>query len=169
MFSFNPHNQNIEKSPMRELYRHTQTSPAFSIVIASAAFIGIFLMMVAHVQPSYLKLLFPFLLGVFYYLFHPLTVIVDEAQIHVRFGPGIIKRSFDLGQIAPCRVVRNKWWYGLGVKKIPGGRLYSISGLDAVELSLPEGRMVRIGSDEPQALAEAINTARENSPFITAS
>lgn len=152
---------------MRELYRHSQTSVFFSVTIAVAAFGGMLGMMMTRLEPAYLKLIFPFLLGLMYYLFHPFTVIVDEVQVHVRFGPGIIKRSFDLGHVSGCRVVRNKWWYGLGIKKIPGGWLYNIVGLDAVELSLPEGRIVRIGSDEPKALAAAIENALKTSPFIT--
>jgi hypothetical protein len=34
--------------------------------------------------------------------------------------------------------------------------LYNVGGLDAVEITLASGRMLRIGSDEPNALAAAL-------------
>jgi hypothetical protein len=57
-------------------------------------------------------------------------------------------------------VVRNRWYYGWGIRITPRGWLYNVSGLDAVELALKNGKCVRIGSDEPHALARAIDHAR---------
>ena len=31
-------------------------------------------------------------------------------------------------------LVRNKWWHGWGVRWVPGGSMYNVWGLDAVEL-----------------------------------
>jgi hypothetical protein len=52
--------------------------------------------------------------------------------------------------------VKNQWWWGWGIRLIPGGWLYNVSGLDAVELKMKNGRVYRIGTDEPRKLAEFI-------------
>ena len=41
----------------------------------------------------------------------------------------------------------------------PGFRLYNVSGLDAVELRLKSGDIRRIGTDDPQGLAAALEAA----------
>jgi len=59
--------------------------------------------------------------------------------------------------------VRNQWWWGWGIRLIPGGWLYNVSGLDAVELKMKNGRIFRIGTDEAQRLAEFIQAKRSKS------
>jgi len=65
-----------------------------------------------------------------------------------------------LAAIRTCIVVRNRWWYGWGIRWTPRGWLYNVSGLAAVELTLTDGRRLRIGIDEPERLCEAIAQAR---------
>ncbi len=88
------------------------------------------------------------------FLMGTLTVEVDDAQVRLRFGVGMVRKSFRLDEIASCRPVRNKWWWGWGIRLIPGGWLYNVSGLDAVELVLNNGKVFRIGTDEPQVLSD---------------
>lgn len=83
-------------------------------------------------------------------------VEVDESLVRVKFGVGLIRKSLRLDEIATCRPVRNRWWWGWGVRLIPGGWLYNVSGLDAVELVMKNGKVFRIGTDEPLALSEFI-------------
>jgi hypothetical protein len=54
--------------------------------------------------------------------------------------------------------VTNPWWYGWGIRLIPGGWMWNITGNQAVELKLKSGRLLRIGTDEPEALETAIRT-----------
>jgi hypothetical protein len=63
---------------------------------------------------------------------------------------------FGSHEVVGFRVVRNKWYHGWGVRKIPGGWMYNVWGLDAVELELASGKKFRIGTDEPQDLAAAL-------------
>ena len=49
--------------------------------------------------------------------------------------------------------VTTHWIYGWGIRWIPGGWLWNVSGLDGVELALVSGRRFRIGTDEPEQLA----------------
>jgi len=59
--------------------------------------------------------------------------------------------------------VRNKWWYGLGIRLTPHGWLYNVSGLDAIEIVRRSGKTFRVGTDEPKALAAALRAARGTS------
>jgi hypothetical protein len=98
------------------------------------------------------------------FLFHSLTVTVDESSVSLKFGSGIIKARFQLAEITGAKPVRNHWYDGWGFRLIDGGYMYNVSGLEAVEISLNSGAVHRIGTDEPNALTEAINNARRVSP-----
>lgn len=91
-------------------------------------------------------------------IFGSMTVMVNDTTVTVQFGPGPIRKTIQLAEIESCRPVRNRWWWGWGIKRIPGGWLYNVSGLGAVELVMKNGRVFRIGTDEPKALAEFIRS-----------
>jgi hypothetical protein len=91
-------------------------------------------------------------------LMSTLTVEVDDTHVRIKFGVGLIRKSFRLDEIASGQPVRNRWWWGWGIRLIPGGWLYNVSGLDAVELVLKNGKVFRIGTDEPRVLADFIQT-----------
>ena len=59
-------------------------------------------------------------------------------------------------EIVGAEPVRNEWHYGWGIRFTAFGWLFNVSGLDAVELALDSGKRVRIGTDEPRRLAEAV-------------
>ncbi len=91
--------------------------------------------------------------------FSTLTVAVDEQVLKIRFGWGIYRTTFPLSDIATVKKVRNKWYYGWGIKlwfwpkKM---RIFSVSGLDALELTMKNGKIYRIGTDEPDKLEAAL-------------
>src|SRR5262245_51123632 len=85
-------------------------------------------------------------------LFATLTVTVDDSSIEARFGIGLVRKRVPFDRIQSSSVVRNPWYYGWGIHFIPGGILYNASGFKAVELRLTSGRIVRIGSGEPETL-----------------
>src|ERR1043166_7808990 len=92
-------------------------------------------------------------------LFKDLTVTVDELSFTVSFGVGLIKKKIPLADIVSCKKVRNKWYWGYGIRYGRGFILYNISGLDAVELEVKgKKRKVRIGTDEPDELCTAITS-----------
>lgn len=97
--------------------------------------------------------------------FGSLTVTVDEASLSVRFGLTPFRKRVRLADIASFRAVRNKWYFGWGIRYIGTGWLYNVSGLDAVEIVRRNGRVIRIGTDEPNALVRALSTVvRERGP-----
>jgi hypothetical protein len=91
-------------------------------------------------------------------VFSSLTVEVSEGELRWYFGPEFWSYRLPRGDIEMVAAVRNRWWYGWGIRTGPGFRLYNVSGLDAVELRLKSGDVRRIGTDDPQGLAVALKS-----------
>jgi len=89
-------------------------------------------------------------------LFWGLTVEVNKDVVGLYFGLGIIRRNIRREDIAMVTLVRNRWWWGFGIRWTPHGWIWNIAGLDAVELTYHNGKMFRIGTDEPEALLEVL-------------
>ena len=93
-------------------------------------------------------------------LFCTLTIEVTADTIVAAFSLGVISKTIRVTDIKDARLVRNKWWYGWGVRFVPGGWMFNVSGLDAVELEIDGAWNFRIGTDEPERLLAAIQDAR---------
>ena len=91
-------------------------------------------------------------------LFDSLTVRVSNDHVEIRFGIGMIRKQFNVDNIKRVSVVKNKWYYGWGIRLTPHGWLYNVSGLDAVEILMHNGKQYRIGTDQPNELHNAINS-----------
>jgi len=89
--------------------------------------------------------------------FTTLRVRVDSERVRVAFGPGWIRRVVPVSEIVSAEAVRNRWWYGWGIRWTPTGWMWNVSGLDAVLVRRADGRSLRIGTDEPAALVAAIH------------
>lgn len=100
------------------------------------------------------------LLGACAFLFRRLRVVVTDLEVVASFGSGWPRRAIPLSEVRGARAVRNRWWYGWGVRLVPRGWMFNVSGLDAVELELSGGRVFRIGTDDPEGLAAAIERVR---------
>lgn len=92
-------------------------------------------------------------------VFSRLNVVVDDEAVEVFFWPRRIGRRVPLSAVESCTVVRNPWYWGWGIRLIPGGWLFNVQGLRGVELALTGGGRVRIGTDEPETLAAAVTAA----------
>lgn len=91
-------------------------------------------------------------------IFNRLTIYVNNVSVTFTLGTGLVRKRFLISDIKSCKPVRNSPFYGLGIRMIPGGWLYSVSGLGAVELAFKSRKsVVRIGTDKPEAVADAIN------------
>ena len=96
--------------------------------------------------------------AVVFILFHSLTVCVSHNTIAISFGIGLVRKSFVIDDIQSAAIVKNHWYNGWGIKWIRGGWLYNVSGFDAVEIKVKNGRRYRIGTDQPGDLLEAIES-----------
>ncbi len=90
------------------------------------------------------------------WLFWSLEVKVDDSDVLLRFGNGPIRKRIPLAAVKSCTRVRNSPLFGWGIRYIGRGWLYNVSGLDAVELSLKNERRIRIGTDDPDGLCDAV-------------
>lgn len=90
-----------------------------------------------------------------------LTVTINDIFIRIRFGPGVFWKTYPLANIVDCRPVRNGWWWGYGIRWYCRGWLYNIAGIDAVEITFKNGKQVRIGTDQPDILTQAIKQAMQ--------
>ncbi len=142
---------------MNEIYHHTQVGRVMLVALA-CAFVGL---LFAGTQEGWPAGLIGVLitLTACLILFTTLTVRIGSGVIQVLFGPGLPRRTIRLADIESARAATNSWLTGYGIRWIGSGWLYNVSGRDAVELKLRNGRVVRIGTDEPEALLGALRRA----------
>jgi hypothetical protein len=145
-----------------QLYRHTQIGWTIVVIVAAALIVEV--IVAAIVSSESTAALAPAgavaaVLAVVLAIFSTLTVTVDDVAVRLAFGLNVLRREVRLDEVTAVRKVRNSWAAGWGVRVIPHGRLYNVGGLDAVELELDNGRVVRVGTDEPDELLAAVRQA----------
>lgn len=89
-------------------------------------------------------------------LFSRLEVTVGDRQIVAAFGFGRPHREIELSDVVAVHQVRNTWIQGWGIRRITGGWMYNVWGLDAVEVELSSDSVFRIGTNDPENLHTAI-------------
>ena len=92
-------------------------------------------------------------------LFSSLTVEVTHEELRCHFGPGFWRKRVALNEVTAATPTQNSWWEGWGIRFTPRGMLYNVSGTHAVEITLRSGKRFRIGTDEPEALVQALRAA----------
>ena len=137
-----------------ESYRHTQIG--WFLLAALAVGAGVVLFATTRTGWSTAASLVLTLLILVAALFCTLTVRIGGGEIECRFGPGLISKHIPLAAVRGARPVRTAWYQGWGIRLTSDGWLFNVSGLDAVEVELADGKRIRIGTDEPQTLAAAI-------------
>lgn len=136
------------------MYHHTQTGTVTRLAALGGLLAAVAVLVWEDSRPVLWVMIAVAALGA--WTFGSLTVEVDQARLAFWFGPGWIRRSFPLADIRSWAVVENPWWYGWGIHLTRHGWLYNVAGKRAIQLELHDGRRLRIGSDEPDRLAEAI-------------
>ena len=132
------------------------------ILLISMFFITLFLLFQLNNEnnkpiPVFVTMLVEILFVLILLIFYGLKTIIDDQEIRLRYGIGIIQVRIQLSDIQSVEVVRNPWYYGIGIRIIPHGLLYNAHGLDAVELKFKNKRkIIRIGSGEPLILKHEI-------------
>ena len=142
-------------------YRHTQSGTAILVTCTAIAVTGAIVAWRITGQPATLIAMLIVLAGICV-VFHSLTVEVESGEVSWYFGPGLWTYRLAFDEIRSVRVVRNQWWNGFGIRKAPGLALYNVSGLDAIELKLTSGEIRRIGTDDPNGLAAALNAGLQS-------
>ncbi len=90
--------------------------------------------------------------------FTTLSVSIDENYLRIKFGYGIFRKKFSASEIASVTKVKNHWYYGWGIRLWlwPHMWIFNVYGFDAVEIRMKNGKIYRIGTDEPEKLETAI-------------
>jgi len=142
---------------MTEQYRHTQVGYVIIVGIV-AAMVGICIVLV-NTGGNWIAIAVLVVLAVVLVLFHSLTVVINEEELVVRFGPGAIRKRFELNEIESCQAVRIPWYWGWGIRSTPQGMVFRVSGFDAIYVKLSTAKEYLIGTDVPQELEQAIRQA----------
>lgn len=96
---------------------------------------------------------------IIFLLFYGLKTTITKNSISLRFGIGLIKIKIELEEIMSTKIIRNPWYYGLGIKIIPNGMLYNVHGLNTVELTFKKKqKIIRIGSRDSKKLKLEIDS-----------
>lgn len=91
-------------------------------------------------------------------LFYGLRIRLTDEVLILSFGIGLIYKKIPLNKITSTKIVRAKWYNGIGIRLIENGWLYNAHGLDAVELSFKnKKRILQVGSPEKDILKEEID------------
>ena len=142
---------------MIKQYKHTQIGYFLLIVYSIAVLFVGHLNIMTNFNPFALASLIIVLIALG--IFTRLTVTVDDQMIKVQFGLRIIRKAFRLNEIEAYRVVKNPWYYGWGIRFTPRGWLFNVSGFSAIELQMKNGKTYRIGTDDSDNLAAALDEA----------
>lgn len=147
-------------------YKHTQVGYLMIVISLAvlALFAWVYSMALAEVPsvdsgPNLLVSTVMVLILLILVSFITLTVAIDERFVRIRFGYGIFSKKFLLDDIVSAKAVKNHWYFGWGVRFWfwPRMTIYNISGFDAVEITMRNGKIYRIGTDEPKELERALN------------
>ena len=142
---------------MIKQYKHTQIGYFLLIVYSIAVLFVGHLNIMTNFNPFALASLIIVLIALG--IFTRLTVTVDDQMIKVQFGLRVIRKAFRLNEIEAYRVVKNPWYYGWGIRFTPRGWLFNVSGFSAIELQMKNGKTYRIGTDDSDNLAAALDEA----------
>ena len=89
-------------------------------------------------------------------VFSRLEVKSDTETVVTSFGFGWPSHTIEIADVSGVRAVRNRWYYGWGVRRLQTGWMHNVWGLDAVEVVLEDGSTFRIGTDDPKGLEAAL-------------
>lgn len=92
------------------------------------------------------------------FLFYSLNITVDNSHVNWSFGPGFWKKSLPLERIQSVSIVQTKWYYGLGIRHIASGWLYTVSGTTAIKLTLKGGTSIYLGTNDADQLMQVIDS-----------
>ena len=133
------------------------------LTVTSIAFTVVVLLTTALLVPDFAARVLCAIMALFFVLvgllFMTLTVSVEDSQVRISFGVGLIRRQIPIERIQSASPVLNRWWYGFGIRKTPHGWMWNIQGLSAVELLYTDGGRFRIGTLDPEGLTAAITAA----------
>ena len=143
-------------------YKHTQTGYLilFVALVASVFFAWLF-WIIPETEPRLSVAVLMAAIVLLLVSFSTLTVAIDEQYVRIQFGYGIYRKKFPVKDIVSANPVKNHWYYGWGIRLWlwPYMWIYNVSGFDAIEIVMTDGRIYRIGTDVQSELGAALQRA----------
>jgi hypothetical protein len=141
------------------VYKHTQVGHFIIFMLI----IGIAVVIPALIFSDQIFLIPFMIIAIFVIggLFWTLTIEVTDLNLKFWFGIGLIHKSVLVADIATFTETRTSVFSGWGIHLTLRGWLYNISGLNAIEINLKNGKRFLLGTDEPQALCNALKKVQE--------
>ena len=146
-------------------YKHTQIGYLMIIVTLAVLALFAWAQITARAEPpsvdSGTNLLVTAVMVLILFIlasFTALTTSINEKYLRIKFGYGIFKKKFLLSEIVSTKQAKNHWYYGWGIRFWfwPRMCIYNVSGFDAVEIVMKNGKIYRIGTNIPSELETAI-------------
>ncbi len=104
-------------------------------------------------------ILITFILSAVLLLVYRLSITINEQYVSFKMGIGLINKKYPISDIRSVEIVKNNWMYGWGIRFIPGGWLYNVSGFKAIELRFHSSdKIIRIGTDKPEEIEKEIRS-----------
>lgn len=151
------------------IYRHRQVGLLFGLVALGVLALGLALLETLTLHGRNFSWFIAgapvFIVLSTLFLFSVLEVSVDGQRLTWRFLPGFITKSVLLADVVNAKPTRTSFIYGWGIHYTARGWLYNVSGFGAVHIRMRNGKQFLLGSDEPAALADAINRSRSSLPL----
>jgi hypothetical protein len=138
------------------IYKHTQIGYLILFVLFFVLLDFGFVLTKTGIDPLIVSIM---LFVVFILIsFVSLQVTINKKDLKIKFGYGIFKKSFPLKEIVSAKVVKNRWYYGWGIRVWlwPKTCIFNISGFDAVEIKMKDGKLYRIGTDDSTNLEHVL-------------
>lgn len=147
-----------------QAYRHTQIGWALVVIVTLALVVAVLVIVRSDLTSG---LTMALIAVAIFALFGTMTVELDDTHLRLWFGIGTFRKKIGFNEIRAFHPVRNRWYHGWGIRWFPGGWLYNVSGLSAVELLLHTGTRIRVGTDEPEVLVARLQHVVGRRPPLT--
>jgi len=92
-------------------------------------------------------------------VFYKLTIIIDDKFVTFKLGIGLVSKSYKIADLKSCKPIATSVWNGIGIRMLPNGWLYNVSGLKAIELQFANKKsIVQIGTNKPDEISQLIQS-----------
>jgi len=92
-------------------------------------------------------------------VFYKLTIFVDDKFVTFRLGIGLVGKTYKISDLKSCKPVTTSVLNGIGIRMLPNGWLYNVTGLKAIELRfINKKSIVQIGTNKPDEISQLIQS-----------
>ncbi|MCQ8877969.1 hypothetical protein NQT69_08175 [Pseudoalteromonas shioyasakiensis] len=137
------------------MYQHKQYALFIFVILAwIGSFVGLAWYLIGADMPL---MVFAGILVLVGFIFHGLTIKVDNETIGWGFGPGLFGQTLMLADIVEAKPVENSFRHGIGLRITHDGWVYTVSGFSAVQLTMKDGSQYRLGTNDQAGLLSALD------------